>query len=119
MKRILVSCISFILVLSMTFSACATDYSSQISSVMSSFALNNYSCKSASQQQVNGTYRTVEMLEIIAKELDSGGRYSSQISSVMSNYALNNYSCKSAVQQAVNGTYRTVEMLEIIAKCLN
>ena len=38
--------------------------------MMSSFTLNNYSCNSAPQQEVNGTYRTVEMLEIIAKILD-------------------------------------------------
>ena len=50
--------------------AYAGSYSSEISFVMTSFTLNNYSCKSAPQQEVNGTYRTVKMLEIIAKVLD-------------------------------------------------
>ena len=92
-------------------------YTSDISSIMSSYRLNNYSCSGAPQQVANGTYRTVELLEIIAKEVDAKGKYTSDISSVMSSYRLNNYSCDSAVQQAVNGTYRTVELLEIIAKC--
>ena len=43
---------------------------SDVSGVMSSFTLNNYSCESAPQQAVNGTYRTVEMLELIVRQLD-------------------------------------------------
>ncbi|MEG2357157.1 MAG: hypothetical protein RSC40_09390, partial [Clostridia bacterium] len=83
------------------------------------FATNNYSCESAPQQTVNGSYRTLEMLEIVAKLLDTSGSYANEISSVMSSFVTNNYSCDSAPQQAVNGTYRTVEMLEIIAKELS
>lgn len=61
-------------------------YSSDISSVSSSFILNNYSCDSAPQQEVNGVYRCVEMLNIIAGALDTRGFYSSSVSSVMSSY---------------------------------
>ena len=45
-------------------------YTSEISGVMTDFVLNNYSCDSAPQQAVNGLYRCVEMLEIIAKILN-------------------------------------------------
>ena len=81
--------------------------------------INNYSCKSAPQQEVNGVYRSVEMLEIIAGLADKTGIYASDIRSTMSSYTINNYSCKSAVQQAVNGCYRMVELLAIIAKSFN
>ena len=69
MKRI----VSALLLVCLLFSfvpACADSYTSAISEVMSDFVLNNYSCKSAPQQQVNGAYRCVEMLEIIAKILN-------------------------------------------------
>ena len=45
--------------------------SSSVSAVMSDFSYNNIFCDSAPQQVVNGTYRTVELLELIAKKLDS------------------------------------------------
>lgn len=98
MKKISTVFISCILLLALLTITAFADYSSDISSVMSSYRLNNYSCESAPQQKVNGTYRTVEMLEIIAKEVDTGNKYTSDISSVMSNYRLSNYSCESAVQ---------------------
>ncbi|MEG0126338.1 MAG: hypothetical protein RR816_09680 [Clostridia bacterium] len=68
-KKIIAFALSLIMCLTLCTAASAKDYSSEISSVMSSFVTNNYSCDSAPQQAVNGTYRTVEMLEIIAKEL--------------------------------------------------
>ena len=119
MRRVCSLFIAFVLLVVPVHVFAGTSYSSEISSVMTSFTLNNISCKSAVQQAVNGNYRTVEMLEIIAKELDTKGTYSSSISSVMTSFTLNNISCKSAPQQEVNGTYRTVEMLEIIAKELD
>ena len=119
MKRIAILAVMLLLIASISATGSAKDYSSEISSIMSSYTLNNYSCKSAVQQEVNGVYRSVEMLEIIAKLADSTGAHSGEIASVMSSYTLNNYSCKSAVQQAVNGSYRMVEMLEIIARSLN
>ena len=70
----------------------SSSYSNEISSVMTNFTLNNYSCNSAVQQAVNGNYRAVEMLDIIARELDTKGTYSSDISSIMTNFTLNNYS---------------------------
>ena len=115
MKRIL----SALLILCLVFicvPASAGTYSSDISDVMYDYVMNNYSCKSAPQQQVNGAYRCVEMLEIIAKEV---GGSSSDISDVMYDYVMNNYSCDSAAQQAVNGFYRAVEMLEIVAEILD
>lgn len=115
-KRIRFTSLSMMFILLMSVQVFAKDYSSDISSIMSNFVLNNYSCKSAIQQQVNGTYRTVEMLEVIAHELDYSNNYDKDISSIMSTFALNDYSCKSAEQQAVNGYYRSVELLEIIAR---
>ena len=111
-KRVLTFVVSLILMITMIAGvAQAGSHSSDISDVMYSFTMNNYSCDSAPQQQVNGSYRTVEMLEVIAKILDTKGKYASEISDVMYSYTMNNYSCKSAPQQVVNGTYRTVEML--------
>ncbi|MBE5767801.1 MAG: hypothetical protein E7335_11730 [Clostridiales bacterium] len=93
-------------------SASALGYSSEISSIMSTFSLQNIYADSAPQQQVNGSYRTVELLEVIAHEK---GCSSSSVSSIMSTFSLQNIYADSAVQQAVNGAYRTVELLELIA----
>ena len=71
MKRTLSVIILLVFLVPFSVSYASGSYSSEISSVMLNFSLNNYSCKSAPQQAVNGNYRTVEMLEIIAKELDN------------------------------------------------
>ena len=63
---------------------------------------------SAVQQLTNGTYRTVELLELIAKKL---GCNSSEISDIMSTYSYQNIVASSAVQQSVNGLYRSMELL--------
>ena len=70
MKRLFSVFAALMLMLIPFHAAAGTSYGSEISSVMLDFSLNNYSAKSAPQQEVNGTYRTVEMLAIIAKILD-------------------------------------------------
>jgi hypothetical protein len=64
------------------------------------------------QQIQNGTYRTVQLLEIIANRLKS----SSATASVMSDFKHYDTMANSIFQQIQNGTYRTVQMLEIIAR---
>ncbi len=64
---------------------------------------------------MNGAYRMVEMLAIIAYELDSFGTYSSMIRDVLDDYDSGNRSASSAPQQLVNGLYRCVELLAVIA----
>ncbi|MCQ2437631.1 MAG: hypothetical protein MJ099_04480, partial [Clostridia bacterium] len=70
---------------------------------------------SASRQAVNGTYRTVNLLEIIVYELDTTGEFAGYIQNVMSDFSYYDGTSSSAPQQQVNGHYRTVELLEIIA----
>ena len=105
-----------ILAMLMPCTALATDYSSQISSIMSSFSLGNIRADSAYQQQANGAYRMVELLEIIALEK---GCSSSSVSSIMSSFSLGNIRADSAIQQGANGLYRCVELLELIARKWN
>lgn len=113
LHRTLAALLALMLVLGMTFSASAAGYSSRISSIMLDFSLSNSRADSAPQQQVNGAYRMVELLEIIAQEK---GCSSSSVSSIMLDYSLSNSRSKSAAQQSVNGLYRSVELLELIAK---
>ena len=82
-----------------------------MSDIHSSFVSGNRSADSAPQQLVNGNYRTVELLELIALQL--GCSYS-DVNEVHSSFASGNRSAGSAVQQSVNGLYRTVELLELI-----
>ena len=67
-SRVLVA--ALMLGLGMTFSASAAGYSSQISSITLDYSLSNSRCDSAAQQSVNGLYRSVELLELIAKKWD-------------------------------------------------
>ena len=73
------------------------------------------SCTSAPQQEVNGLYTCVKLLNIIALEKDSFNLNSSRISTVMSTFSTSNSSCDTAPQQIVNGYYRMTELLYIIA----
>ena len=70
MRRIVSAWVAFIVLLIPLCACAGSSFSSEISSVMTNFTLSNYSCNSAVQQAVNGNYRTVDMLDIIAKELD-------------------------------------------------
>ena len=56
-----------VLLVCMPFGAMARDFSSEISSIHSSFVSGNRRADSAPQQSVNGAYRCVELLEIIEK----------------------------------------------------
>ena len=115
MKR-LISLIAALLCLTLPFSAFAGSYSSTIQSIHSSFVSGNRSASSAPQQAVNGAYRCVELLEVIAAEY---GVSSSSISSIHSTFSSSNRSASSAPQQLVNGLYRCVELLEVIAYALD
>ena len=72
----------------------------------------NNSATSAPQQEANGAYRCVELLELIAMQV---GGSSSTVSSIHSSYVRGNNSATSAPQQLANGLYRCVELLEVIA----
>ena len=76
---------------------------------------NDSYCSGAPQQEANGAYRMVEMLSIIALELDSSGSYSDTISGVLDDMSTNNSYCSGAPQQLANGLYRSVEMAAIVA----
>ncbi len=78
----------------------------------------NESCGSAVQQEVNGAYRCVELLAIIAYELDTYGIYSSLISGVLTSLSDVNDTCSSAPQQLANGMYRCVEMAALVATAM-
>ena len=94
-------------------------YSSVIKNILSDYEENNDRCESAPQQSVNGAYRSVELLGVIAYELDSSGAYSPVIKNILSDYEENNDRCESAPQQSVNGAYRSVELLGVVAMLLD
>ena len=87
-------------------------HSADISSVMSSFNHNDIMADSALHQQVNGAYRMVDLLMIMAKQC---GCSSSEISRIQSDFSHNDIMADSALHQITNGTYRTVELLCLIA----
>ena len=67
---------------------------------------------------MNGTYRTFEILYIIAQMLDNGS-WTKAINTVWDSYRSGNNSASSAAQQQVNGSYRTFEILYVIAQILD
>ena len=85
-------------------------FASQISSVMSDFSYRDTMSKTIYQQICNGTYRSVELLNIIAQQ------HGFSTSSVMSDFSYRDTMSKNIYQQICNGTYRTVELLNLIAK---
>lgn len=72
---------------------------------------NNKSASSAVHQEVNGAYRMVDMLTIIAYEK---GVDSDMISNVIDSWKSNDKSASGAPQQLVNGLYRCVEFTCLI-----
>ena len=85
-------------------------YASQISSVMSDYSYHNTMASNINQQICNGTYRTVELLNIIAQQ------HGCSTGSIMSDYSYHNTMASNINQQICNGTYRTVELLNLIAR---
>ena len=88
-------------------------YTSEISNVMSDFRHYDVMADNIYQQIQNGTYRTVQLLEIMAKKMDCS--YSS-VNDVMADFRHNDVMADNIYQQIQNGTYRTVQLLEIITK---
>lgn len=102
--------VSFLLVICLLWGACistalAGKYASDISSVMSAYSSGNIRASSAPQQEANGAYRIVELLEILAYEKNCDA---SSVRSVMSSYRSGNIRANSAPQQLANGLYRSV-----------
>ena len=90
-------------------------YNARISSVMSDFRHYDIMSKNIFQQTQNGTYRTVQLLELIARQI---GCPSSSVSNVMSDFRHYDIMSKNINQQIQNGTYRTVQLLEMFAKAI-
>ena len=104
MKRLLSLLLSLSILLSTAVSAAAaSNYSDLISGVLDDMSSNNSYCSGAPQQTANGAYRAVEMLAIIAYELDSNGSKASVISGVLEEMSSNNNYCSGAPQQEANG----------------
>lgn len=89
---------------------------SEISEIQLKKSNLSQSANSAVQEQVNSTYRTAELLFLIAKKLDKDNTYNNEIVLIESTFTLRNSTANSAPKQMVNGLYRTVEILEVIAK---
>ena len=85
-------------------------FASEISSVVSDFSYQNTMSKNIYQQICNGTYRTTELLNIIAKQ------HGCSTSSIMSDFSYQNTMSNNIYQQICNGTYRTTELLNLIAQ---
>lgn len=98
-----------------TFAVDSSVYMDVIESVMDTLRKNDSSASNINQQILNGRYRTVQMLEIIAYELDTSGKYAEYIANVMDTLQKNDSSASNINHQILNGAYRTVQMLEIIA----
>ena len=76
---------------------------------MSDFSHRDTMSDNVYQQICNGTYRTVELLNIIAKQ------HGCSTSGIMSDFSHRNTMSDNIYQQICNGTYRTVELLNAIA----
>jgi len=87
-------------------------YSSEISRIMSNFSHRDTMANNILQQHVNGAYRMVELLSIMAREK---GCSSSEVSRIMSNFSHRDTMADNINQQLANGVYRTVELLNLIA----
>ena len=85
-------------------------YASQISSIMSDFSHRDMMANNIYQQICNGTYRTVELLNILAKQKGCS------TSGIMSNFSHRDTMADNINQQICNGKYRTVELLDAIAQ---
>ena len=122
MKRIIRRVLSLVLVLCMFGSASsptfAATYSDSVSEVMDRFRSTDSKVNLANDQVLNGRYRTVELLDIIARELDTDGKYSKDIKRIMDEYN-KKYSKNTIHDQIANGACRTAELLGIIAKELD
>lgn len=90
--------------------------SDDISYVQSQKIIGSSSSNSAIQEQVISTYRTFDLLVLIAEKLDEDGEYAYDISSIESTFRSQDNNASGAPQQLVNGLYRSVEILEVIAK---
>ena len=70
MKRKAVLFAALLLCLCLPLNGLAGSHTAAIQSIHSSFVSSNRSASSAPQQQVNGLYRCVELLEVIAYAMD-------------------------------------------------
>ena len=116
--RLLSLLLSVLFLLSSVSNALAADssvYIDAIDNVMDTLKQNDSSASNINHQILIGRYRTVQMLEIIAYELDTTGAYADAIDSVMDTLKRNDSSASNINHQILNGAYRTVQMLEIIA----
>ncbi len=86
----------------------ASLYMDAISDAMDTLRKNDSSASDTNHQFLNGRYRTVQMLEIIAYELDSTGKYAEFISGVMDTLRRNDSRASNINYQILNGAYRTV-----------
>jgi len=57
----------------------AKDYKKEIFAVMDELSMMEKKADNVFEQSLNGTYRSVQMLEIIARLLDKEGKYATEI----------------------------------------
>jgi len=91
-------------------------YENEISNVLSQRRLNDITSRTVFQQFANGSYGLVDILAIIAKQLDASNTNSASIASILSQRTVSDISTDSAVQQTANGSFRCVELLALIAR---
>ena len=68
-RRLAALTLSILLALTLLTTGHAQSYSSLVEDVLDRFASNDARCESAPQQTVNGSYRCVELLAVIAYTL--------------------------------------------------
>ena len=102
-RRLAALTLSILLALAFLTTGHAQTYGSLVEDVLDRFASNDALCESAPQQSVNGVYRCVELLSIIAYRLDDEGAYGDLIGDVLDRFASNDARCESAPQQSANG----------------
>ena len=117
-KKVLILLVISILLL-VSGNCYAGRYTQKVSDVLEERRHQNVMSDTVHQQIVNGTYRTVDMLAIVAAELDRDEQYKSKIADVLEARRHQNVMSDTVYQQAVNGTYRTVDMLAILANILD
>ena len=91
----------------------------QVTAIMNLMERNDNYCQGAPQQMANGLYRVMDVLLLIARELDGQKNFAGKIGSVELTWNSNESYCQSAPQQSANGVYRVVELLKVLIDILD
>ena len=105
-----------VLCLALPFHAFATSPDDLIDDILADYYIQkNNAAENINHQIANGLYRSVELLAIIAYELDLTGIVGPVIQDVLKDFSEHDSAAENINHQIVNGAYRMVDLLANIA----